>query len=69
MNARPTPSAPLRSTARALSRVLEGRATRRQAVLQERQLACALAGDFGAGVRADVVAAQHRSAVQHRTAA
>ena len=69
MHARPTPSASPRSTPRALSRLLARRATRRQTALQERQLARALAGDFGPGVRADVAAAQYRSAARHRIAA
>ena len=69
MHARHIRSASPRSTPRALSRLLARRATRHQIVLQERQLARALAGDFGPGVRADVAAAQYRSAVRHRTAA
>lgn len=42
---------------------------RRQARRPESELARALAGEFGPGVQADVVAAQYRSATQQATAA
>lgn len=62
MHTRVTPFAPV------VSRLLERRAAHREAVRGEQRLARALAGDFGRGVQADVMAAQEREA-KHRTAA
>ena len=53
----------------ALSRVRAGRVARREVRSKERQLTRALAGDFGAGVQADVLAARCRSLSQHGPAA
>ena len=55
---------------RPFSRLLSTGPARRQARRAgEQQLARALSGDFGPGVRADVLAAQKRSALGDRTAA
>ena len=62
MQARVTPSTTRRTTARALGSLLERRAARRQALRREQQLTHALAGDYGRGVRAEVLAAQARTA-------
>lgn len=58
-----------RVTVPVVSRLLERRAAHREAVRGEQRLARALAGDFGRGVQADVMAAQEREAAPHRTAA
>ena len=69
MSTRVTPSRRTSTSPRALSRMRAGRAARRDVRNKERQLTRALAGDFGAGVQADVVAARHRSVSQHGPAA
>lgn len=71
MQARTTPSAPgaPSGTPPGLSRLLRVGAARRRAAQGQQQLGRALAGDFGPGVRADVLAAQHRLAAQDRSAA
>ena len=50
-------------------RVLARLAGRREAAQNEERLARALAGDFGRGVQADVLAAQREAAARGRTAA
>ena len=55
---------PTRVTPSALTlpRLRQGRAVRRRVKRADQHLARALAGDFGAGVQADVLAAQNRTA-------
>ena len=67
MSTRVTPSR--RRSPLALSRVRAGRAARREVRSKEQQLTQALAGDFGPGVLADVMAARYRSVSQHGPAA
>lgn len=69
MPARVTASHASRPRLRGLSRLVEGRAARREAVRGQRELARALAGDFGPGVQADVLAARDRSMAGDQLAA